>query len=203
MKRSALLRTASIARSESKPPKGPRMRKCKICREPFVPRSMTHKACSQRCAQDVAERERAAKERKADKARKDALKPRTRWIAEAQVAFNRFIRLRDQLAGHNCISSGRPLDWSGNAVDAGHFRSRGSAPHLRFDERNCHAQSKQENRYASGNATDYRIGLISRIGLAEVERLEADQTQRKWTIPELIAIRDEYRAKLKQLQQGK
>ena len=115
------------------------------------------------------------------------------------MAFNAYIRARDQAAGHDCISSGRPLDWSGNAVDAGHYRSTGAAPHLRFNEDNCHAQSKRENQYLAGNAIDYRIGLIDRIGLARVEALEADNEIRKWNREELIAIRDEYRAKAKQL----
>ena len=127
------------------------------------------------------------------------LKTRGEWIKETQAVFNAFIRTRDQLAGHNCISSGRPLDWSGNNVDAGHYRSRGSAPHLRFDERNCHAQSKKDNRYLSGNAVDYRIGLIARIGLEAVESLEADQTPKKYTIAELRAIKAHYVAKLKEL----
>ena len=130
------------------------------------------------------------------------LKTRSDWIKEAQIAFNAFIRLRDQLAGYDCISSGKPLDWSGNNVDAGHYRSRGSAPHLRFNEDNCHAQSKQDNRYGSGNAVDYRIGLIARIGLARVEALEADNTPRKLTIEELKAIKAEYKQKLKELQRG-
>lgn len=103
--------------------------------------------------------------------RKEALKTRGDHIREAQQAFNEFIRARDQAAGHQCISSGKPLDWSGNAVDAGHYRSVGSAPHLRFDERNCHAQSKQDNRFLSGNAVDYRIGLIARIGQEAVDAL--------------------------------
>ena len=60
-------------------------------------------------------------------------------------------------------------------------------------------QSKQENRYLSGNAVDYRIGLIARIGLQAVEELEADNQVRKWSVDELKAIRAECRAKLKAL----
>jgi hypothetical protein len=117
------------------------------------------------------------------------------------VAFNQFIRLRDQIAGHACISSGRALDWSGNAVDAGHFRSVGSAPHLRFNEDNCHAQSKHDNQYKSGNAIDYRLGLIARIGLERVEALESDQTARRYTIDDLKRIKAEYGAKLRELKE--
>ncbi len=141
----------------------------------------------------------ADRERREIKVRKEKLKSRGEYLREAQIAFNAYIRARDQLAGHACISSGNPLDWTGNAVDAGHYRSVGAAPHLRFDERNCHAQSKQDNRFLSGNAVDYRIGLIARIGLEAVEALEADQSVRKYTIDELKAITAEYRAKLREL----
>lgn len=190
----------------------PRTCKNRACRNKFTPteRHPFAIACCTGCeiilskqllAKAQAVREK--KERKELKARKEAIKPRGKWMAEAQAAFNAFIRERDRLAGYACISSGRPLDWSGNNVDAGHYRSRGSAPHLRFDERNCHAQSKRDNRYGSGNAVDYRIGLIARIGLQAVEELEADQTSRKWSIDDLKAIKAEYRAKLKALQANK
>ena len=123
-------------------------------------------------------------------------------MRECQQAFNEFIRWRDRLAGHRCISSGRPLDWSGNAVDAGHYRSTGSSPHLRFDERNCHAQSKMDNRFLSGNAVDYRIGLIERIGLEAVESLESDQAPRKYTLEDLKRIKAEYREKARALKKA-
>lgn len=164
------------------------------------------KVCAWGCAMSLAFSDRAkaqkrqfVKERRETKAKLQKLKTLGDWIREAQAAFNLFVRTRDQLAGHPCISSGKPLDWTGNAVDAGHYRSRGSAPHLRFDERNCHAQSKHDNRYASGNVVGYRAGLIARIGLDAVEVLESDQTPRRYTIPDLQAIKTEYTAKAKAL----
>lgn len=185
------------------PIKGPRMRKCTVkgCANRFQPRNISHKVCSAECAAIHAVAERKRLDAKQTRERKQAMKTRSEWLKDAQIAFNAFIRFRDQLAGHACISSGRPLDWSGNAVDAGHFRSVGSAPHLRFNEDNCHAQSKHDNQYKSGNAVDYRLGLIARIGLARVEALEADQTPRKWTIEELKAVRDTYRAKLRAMKE--
>ena len=140
-----------------------------------------------------------AEDRAKVKTRKEAIKTIPELIREAQVAFNAFIRERDRLAGHDCISSGRTLDWSGNAVDAGHYRSTGAASHLRFNEDNCHAQSKHDNQFLAGNAVDYRIRLVARIGLERVEALEADNQARKWTREELTAIRNTYRAKLKEL----
>ena len=192
----------------SLPAKQPRPKKCKnpACGASFPPRRLGQAVCSPACGLAIApvNRDKARKaidqrERREIQVRKEKLKSRGDYLREAQQAFNAFIRMRDQLAGHVCISSGRPLDWNGNAVDAGHYRSVGAAPHLRFDERNVHAQSKQDNRYLSGNATDYRIGLIRRIGLAEVEALERDQSVRKYTIDDLKEIAARYRAKLKDL----
>ena len=181
-----------------------RTRKCKVasCRKEFTPRLPLQICCGSACALDHAMSERVRKERKERQEGLRKLKRKADHIAEAQTAFNAYIRKRDQLAGYPCISSGLPLDWSGNNVDAGHYRSRGSAPHLRFDERNVHAQSKRENRYASGNATDYRIGLIKRIGLAAVEALECDQTGKTYTIEQLIELKTYYRAKTRALTKG-
>ena len=46
---------------------------------------------------------------------------------------------------------------------------------------------------------DYRIGLVARLDLARVEALEHNNAPHKWTHDELRAIRDTYRAKLKEL----
>lgn len=153
-------------------------------------------------AQDKKARMAAKVERAEIRRRKEALKTVPDLIKEAQIAFNAFIRERDRQAGHACISSGRPLDWSGNAVDAGHYRSTGAASHLRFHEDNCHAQSKHDNQFLAGNAVDYRIRLVARIGLAGVEALEADNQVRKWTRQELIEIRETYKTKLKRLKES-
>jgi len=194
-----------VALKERKPP---RSKKCRVasCRASFVPQRLGQAVCSPACALIDAPRhqERARKsldqvERREIKVRKEVLKSRGDHMREAQQAFNAYIRARDQAAGHLCISSGKPLDWGGNAVDAGHYRSVGSAPHLRFDERNCHAQSKQDNRFLSGNAVDYRIGLIARIGQAAVDELESDQSVKKYTVDELKEIKARYRAKTREL----
>ena len=183
-----------------------RSKKCRVCEGEFTPSRPMQSVCSPACAIAHAQKSREKEEKKARREecktlriKREALKKRSDILREAQQAFNAFCRERDRLAGHPCISSGRTLEWTGNNVDAGHYRSVGSAPHLRFDERNCHAQSKHDNRYLAGNAFEYRKGLIQRIGLKAVEELEADNTPRKWSREDLIEIRDKYRAKLKEL----
>ena len=191
--------------------KQPKPKTCKnpACRASFVPQRLGQAVCSPKCGLAIKEvnqakaRKSLAQVGRADiKVRKEALKSRGDHMREAQQAFNEYIRTRDQAAGHLCISSGKPLDWSGNAVDAGHYRSVGSAPHLRFDERNCHAQSKQDNRFLSGNAVDYRIGLIARIGQEAVDALESDQSVRKYTVDEIKAIKASYREKTRELKRA-
>lgn len=191
--------------------KKPKPKTCKnpACRGSFVPQRLGQAVCSPKCALAAVEVQKAKEKkslaqagRREIKVRKEALKTRGDHMREAQQAFNEYIRTRDQAAGHLCISSGKPSDWSGNAVDAGHYRSVGSAPHLRFDERNCHAQSKQDNRFLSGNAVDYRIGLIARIGQEAVDALESDQSVRKYTVDEIKAIKAKYRAMTKELKKG-
>ena len=188
-------------------------KKCKApgCGQRFKPMLSTQKVCSPACAlamakdpklQKVAAKAITKQKRQDLQERREKLKTKGEHLREAQAAFNAYIRERDRLAGYACISSGRPLDWNGNAVDAGHYRSTGAAPHLRFDENNCHAQSKHDNRYLSGNVAEYRLGLIQRIGLAAVEALEADQAPRRYTIEDLQAIKALYRQKLRDLKRA-
>lgn len=169
------------------------LKHCVICGGEFEPRRMGQKTDAPICE---AERKRQIRIRKD---RKERLKTRRDYINEAQRAFNAYIRQRDSAKACVCCGIALGSGEVGGGFDAGHYRSVGSAPHLRFDERNCHGQRKQCNRYGAGRAVDYRIGLIARIGLAEVESLEADNTPRKWTIEELKQIRDTYKAKLKEL----
>ena len=174
-------------------------RKCVICRELFIKRSMTHKVCGPDCAQVHIQQTKDKAERKETIKRKKELKTRSDYIKEAQIIFNRYIRERDK--NKPCICCGMPLVLSaiGGGFDCGHYRSVGSAPHLRYDERNAHGQRKQCNRWGAGRAVDYRLGLIARIGQHEVDDLEANNDVKKYTIEELKTISSLYKAKLKGL----
>ena len=187
------------------------VRKCAVCRSAFTPRSMTHKACGADCAAIVGAKQaaklasRAATEDKRQtRAQLEELKTIPTLKKEAQREFNHFIRARDRAAGRSCICCDRPLEFEriGGAVDAGHYRSTGSADHLRFDEDNCHAQRSDCNRFGAGRAVDYRSGLIRRLGLQRVEALEARQETAKWTRDGLRAIRDDYRARANALKRA-
>lgn len=180
--------------AEPKPAAGPRKRKCSICREPFQPRSMTHKACKPECAQALAEGVRQAQERKQDRARKQALKTRQEWLREAQKAFNQYIRMRDH--DQPCISCGRFHD---GAYDAGHYRSVGAQPALRFDEENVHKQCVPCNQHKGGNIIEYRIRLIQKIGQAAVDWLEKEHPPLKLDIESIQSIKFKYQRRVREL----
>lgn len=182
-------------------------KKCKVCRTDFTPTKPLQAVCGVECSIAIANKKKTlqqAKERletaKADRVKREKLKTRGDYVKEAQIEFNKYVRLRD--IGKGCISCGADCGATatGGSGDAGHFRSRGSAPHLRFDERNVHLQCKKCNRYLSGNVANYRIGLIDRIGQQTVDALECDQAPRNHTIDDLKLIRDTYRAKCKELE---
>ena len=179
-----------------------REKACQHCGKVFKPWSSTQIACRWTCAHKLIQADKKAEKAK-DKAQREKLKTIHDLIREAQVEFNAYRRLSDKLAGYACISCNRPLNWGtdggSHQVDCGHYRSTGSAPHLRFDERNAHAQCVNCNRYGSGRAVDYRIGLIARIGLEAVEALEADNAVTKWDRDTLRQIKVIYRAKTRAL----
>ena len=104
-------------------------------------------------------------------------------------------------AKHDCIDCDKPFEPQkpGGSVDAGHYLSRGSHPNLAFSEQNCFAQRKNCNRPGGTTATAFRLGVIDRIGLDAVEALESDTTPRRYRAEDYRAIRDLYRAKLKEL----
>ncbi len=173
---------------------------CTVCGKAYMRRTSLQSVCSVKCATGVAKASRKARQ-EADKAqraalakRRESLKSRGEWAREAQAAFNAWIRSRDD--GKGCISCGT----HNGKKNAGHFRSVGAAPELRFNEMNVHLQCERCNTYLSGNLLEYRARLIDRIGLAEVEKLEGPHETRKYTIPELREIKETYRAKLRELQ---
>ncbi len=133
--------------------------------------------------------EQFAKKAKAKetKARKEKLKTRSEWQRDAQRAFNEYIRVRD--SGRPCVSCGAYIGTSGHGsdCDAGHYRSRGSAP-LEFHTHNVHAQCKKCNRHLSGNVVEYRKGLLQRIGVEKLDAIESDNRPRHYTIEDFKRI---------------
>ena len=168
------------------------------CKAAFTKQKIGQKVCSIPCAIEFAKIEKANAIKKANRkeyrAKKEALKSRREWLNEAQAAFNAFIRERDK--NLPCISCGR---FHQGQWHAGHFYSVAARSNLRFTEDNVHKQCQPCNTELSGNALEYRVRLIERIGAERVEALECATEVVKWSIEDAKRIKAEYKAKLKEL----
>ena len=183
--------------------KQPKAKTCKnqVCRASFVPQRLGQAVCSPKCALATADvnREKARKslaqiERREIKVRKEKLKSRADHLKDTQQAFNAWVRERD--ANLPCISCGRHHQ---GKYDAGHYRTVGSNPALRFEPLNCHRQCSPCNTQLSGNIVNYRIALVKRIGAEAVDWLEGPHEAKKYTVEELKAMTADYRAKTREL----
>ncbi len=192
----------------------PSRRKCTHCREWFHPVREGQVVCCYECATVVgkeqvakkraetlrAEKKRQLQELKEQRAlqaeRRHAVKKISYFVKQAQQAFNDFIRYRDR--EDSCISCGRHHE---GQYHAGHFRTTGANPELRFNEDNCHRQCSPCNNHLSGNLIAYRPALIAKIGQARFDVLMGPHEMPKWKREDYIRIRDEYRAKLKAMKQ--
>lgn len=182
-------------------------KKCKnpACGVSFKPSfSTAQKVCSWACGLAIApeNREKARKAiaevgRKEIRAARERIKPRAQYMREAQQAFNEWIRLRD--AALPCVSCGRHHE---GQYHAGHYRTVGANPELRFEPLNVHKQCAPCNNHKSGDIVNYRISLLQRIGSANVEWLEGPHEPQRYTIERLKAIKAEYRAKTRELKRA-
>ena len=149
--------------------------------------------CSVDCAIQHAQAKRDKSARVEHRAAKERIKTRGDWAREAQAAFNAWIRERDK--DLPCISCQRHHT---GQYHAGHYRSVGSNPALRFDPLNVHKQCSVCNNYRSGHLTEYRINLLKKIGQEALDWLEGPHEPKKYTIDDLRQIRDDYRMRLRQ-----
>lgn len=195
----------------------PTRRSCKICKTKFIAtyenvwwccpdhgyEYSQHLLARKKAESERKRKQEAQQERRELKVRKAEFKTKAQWDKEAQSAFNRYIRIRDE--GKECVSCGNPLIGNrnyltGSAIDASHYRSRGAASHLKFNVFNVHSACTRCNRQLSGNAVEYRIRLIARIGLERVERLESDNEPRRFDIPYLKRIKSIFTRKARSLE---
>lgn len=195
-----------VAIKEKRAPK-PKTCANPACGEKFTPTfSTTQKVCSSKCGLAIKDvNEAKAKKALADlgrkelKAAKEKIKTRAEHMKDAQTAFNAWVRARD--AGLPCISCGTTADIQ---YAAGHYRSAGGHPELRFEPLNVNLQCNRNcNMAKSGNLGPYRIELIKRIGQEKVDWLEGPHEPKRYTIDDLKAIKAHYRALTRELKRAK
>ncbi|MEE4662789.1 recombination protein NinG [Pseudomonas alliivorans] len=190
----------SLAIKERKP------KQCRVaeCGASFVPKKLGQAVCSPVCAikdaprnQAKARKALAQVERSEIKVRKEKLKSRADHMRDTQTAFNAWIRERD--IGLPCVSCGRHHNGQWHA---GHYRSVGGHPALRFEPLNVWRQCAPCNTHKSGDLVNYRAELVARIGLDKVDWLEGPHEPQKYTIEELKALTARYRALTRELKKG-
>jgi len=183
--------------------KKPRPKKCRntACRTEFVPARPLQTACSVACAIALTQatkarqsREQDKQERAARRAARERIKTKGDHLRETQAAFNEWIRERDR--DLPCISCGR---FHQGQWHAGHYRTVGGNPELRFHPLNCHRQCAPCNNHKSGDIVNYRINLVERIGADQVEWLEGPHEPPRYTIEELKALKAKFRAMTRSL----
>ena len=142
-------------------------KRCGFCHSTFMPARPMQAVCSPICARrQVAEKR--VEERAQIVTRKEAIKPRAKWLAECQAIVNKLVRLRD--ARHGCVSCDRGREWDGQ-WHASHLRSVGAASAVRFHFWNIHKACSICNNHLSGNIADYLPRIRARIGDEKVDWL--------------------------------
>jgi hypothetical protein len=173
----------------------PLPRKCKSCKGDYMTSRPMQSVCSPKCALSAAKVQREKTERKEIRAAKERIKSKADHADDAQKAFNEWVRLRD--AGQPCISCGTTANVQ---FCAGHYRTRGACPELRFEPLNVHRQcNKNCNLEKSGNVLEYRIRLVQKIGTENLAWLEGSHEPKRYTIEDLKSIKAEYRDKTRQI----
>ncbi len=171
-------------------PAKPKYKKCKVCKHRFQIIRSTQAVCCYQCAIELARINADKKEKKQHREAKKKLKDNDRsfQLKKTQTIFNKFIRIRDEK--EPCISCGRHHK---GQYHAGHYKSVGSSPELRFEPLNNNKQCSACNNYLSGNLSLYRVNLIAKIGIDKVEWLEGPHEPKRYTIPELKELQVKFK----------
>jgi len=161
-----------------------RRTRCPHCRAKLESGQRIHPACipgyadAQEAKAERAQAKQANAAAKVERAetrrRKEAIKSRAVWMAEAQAIANKYARVRDRDDG--CISCDKPANWHGQ-WHGSHFRSVGASSATRLNLWNIHKACSICNNHLSGNIAEYTPRLIVKVGQDRVDWLKS-QNQR-------------------------
>lgn len=200
--------------------------RCPHCKGKLDPGQRIHPDCIEAYAE--AEEEKAKRkamkqavmqakvERAETRKRKEAAKTPSEVRAEAKVAIQGARRLEELAKGRGCMSCKRSQEevqagpWRpGGYWDGGHFKSKGAFPELALEPLNIWLQCKSCNagsgKYARKGYTvskAFEENLIEAEGQDLVDWLNGPHEPKHYEMDELVAIRDLYRAKLKELKKA-
>lgn len=177
--------------------KKPKQKKCKQCGEYFLPDRPMQSCCGIPCSIEYAKAQKIKRDgtdkRKELKAFSDKDVPTLKRLA--QTVFNKYIRERDK--GKLCVSCGCVV--KEGMAHASHYKPVGGHSYLRFDESNVHVSCSRCNVFRAGNLSEYRVRILDRISIEDLERLEQPNQIKTWTAEELKQIIETYKQKTKEL----
>jgi hypothetical protein len=187
-----------------------KLHKCKACGTLYVKTRPLQSVCSIPCSLKVARektqktiKEKDRQDKKAVREKLDAMKTKSDWIKECQTLVNRYVRLRDIRKGLGCVSCGAPYrDGYGGIFDAGHLRSVGSAPQLRFLTTQISLQCVKCNRFGGGRVFEFRAEMVRRNGQEWMDRLESMNGRADFTIDYLKRLKAVVKKKIKRIEKG-
>ena len=195
--------------------------KCTGCKQRFPRETMQKHPCGNFCGfdcvleyaknrQNSLQKQKNRKDKQRYKAENKTLKT---LVKEAQVPFNKYVRLRD--FWEPCISCQKSRETvesehgykPGGAWDAGHFKTRAAKPQLRFNLWNVHKQCKKCNSKnvrltAKGQTVDsnYEFNLVEKIGQEKVDYLKNNNDQSNFDREYLLRLKKIFNKKARILE---
>jgi len=185
----------------------PKPPKCKVCKQPTRAFNSVMAFCGIPCQLEWLKTKQGKQttekvSRAAFKERKKLAKGLHYWRGKTQQSVNKYVRTRD--LGLPCISCGihphELKDSIRGKFHAGHFKSVGAHPELRFNTFNIHNQCAKCNTWQSGNINCYEFGVIARYGQKRLDYLEGPHPIKKYTIEDLERIRRIFNKKTRLLE---
>lgn len=181
------------------------MARCKLCKKKCEPFNSLMPFCNHEHAIEYLNTKKGKEgikkvERKQHKERKKQVKGLNHWKKETQKVINKYVRIRDR--DLPCISCGKWDHELKEAIgkgkwDAGHYKTVGSRPELRFDTRNINKQCLNCNQFKSGNIEGYKEAIIERYGKDRLDWLNGPHKSKDYSIEDLERMRKVFNRKIR------
>lgn len=147
-------------------------KKCKVCNKEFE--SKQYASVKTKCEQCIKDFDKVKRFEYLKKQFEKPLKPQKQIKQKPDTKWNAIAKqVKERDKGKPCICCGKVMQ--PHEIQAGHFISRAKSKELYYDLRNIHAQCWEcNNNHQRQQETHkaFRIGLIARYSLEDVEVLE-------------------------------
>lgn len=169
-------------------------KKCKNCKKSFIPERPMQSCCSFECSIEWSKKPKVQKAYKMEKKKEllDKHPDKSKWLANAQIIVNKYVRLRDY--DKPCCTCGH---LEGRQFHSGHFENVGGKGQLRFYTLNIHKQCSICNNWKSGNLAEYEKFMINKYGVDFVEKLKSNNERANYSVEYLQRLIKVFRKKIR------